>query len=1719
MLVSDVRKLSLAAGLQALLLVTSAIAADGSIRIDGIDYVRAGSMETLTAPLGGPGQPTAEHVSTASSASYSGYVEVVVSGTGQSLGPQFGDAFYVFKDGLGRPITPFNDPDFYQLAIDTAPIRGGPESPTPRTQLARELIVYDYASGAGKTPPFVPAYRPDHRYRFVIDVSRTDAWSGADSELHFTVANGIYVDNSGAFHIELYPLMERIPGEAVLLQAAPSASGSRVSVQVSGGTPGAPLPDIEVLTAASCSAGTLGSPTTTLAVLTGPANQITGDMRFDDQGNAFVVEEVGARPQQYAAARLLGGSTASPASRCIVAGPDNDAWTRARTISLGGAAPQRGSASGFVDLPGRARWYKFAVQPDARVQVTLSGLPADYDLVIFGDIAQAFEELADGDPSDVPGLDRLGAEFAPSVLETAGISPFAFSPSEISPFAFSPFAFSPFAFSPSVFAGDSVAPFAFSPFAFSPSATARSDYSPFAFSPFAFSPFAFSPFAFSAENYSSAQSRSVIAVSAQAGRASEQVSALTWSSTGEFYVRVAGKNGTFDDQAPFTLDVSYDPGLCEGVFGEDLSGIAGAPGNYQSIILYDSRQLGEGGYSPAQQAPLIDRLEALAARSEVAGVVVDLAAFDAVQRLQDQSDLRNTCPHAVNLTAGAIKRVIDAYWAVNPDLRYVVLAGNDAQIPFFRYPDQTLLGPEQNYDPPMADFTQSQAALRLNYVLGQDEYGAGTTLNLGNRRFPVPQLAVGRLVETPAEMITVLDAYLATSAGVVSTPTSTLVTGYDFLADAAGAIQAELAAGVGGRNDTLITPAEFSPDAPQSWNADALRSALLGNAEDIIFLAGHFNAFSALAADFETSMQTTELIGAGVDLTNALIFSAGCHSGYNAVNEEIRPDVALPPDWAQAFARKGATLVAGTGYQYGDTEFIEFGERLYLEFVRRLRSGNGPVSVGEALVQAKQIYLQNTPDNKGLHSKTVLISTVFGLPMLRIDMPGSRLGDPGVSSPVRNYGPVAAGTPGAVLGLESADLSLDFGARYREMSVELSDLADPALTSSVTASYLQGPGFDLAVSSGEPVLPLESVDVGVPGTSLRGVGFRGGDWSEEFPVIPLDGAATTELRAPHTRFASLVNFPMRLAVPNYYGRLAGSGATLLHVTPVQHRVQDIGGPAIRRRFVNADFELFYSGNTRSYGGNRPALSAAPTLSGARVALDGPDAVFEVNVVGDPSAGIQSVWVTYTDGDGSAGSWVALDLEQDPDDSRVWRGRLTGGANAFGRLDVMFHAVNGVGLVTTDDNFGSYYQVTSEDGFSETALTFVGPVPAGATAGSRIALAAALETAAGNPVTDATVLFKLGTVLRSARTDSAGVAEVELPVQPVPSSEPYPLVVSFNGNAVLAPSSVEAPFRVSRTGSRLTLTQGSQTVGVDGVGTGLTATLTASDPGRTPLQLRTVYFTVKGTPTGDLTIPVATDFQGVARLGELALPSGRYRIEARFLGMIPGTFEPIVDPVYLPAQAVVDLKLNGGHGCPAGGQQGQARKGSDRHHWNDHDGTSSPKGSPGDSPKRGSKRNLQVRGFCYLNTDVGGDVHIKDGTLIVGGSVDIKGNVHESGPGSVVLLSGSRVHGHVKENFAGDLLVDGRVSRQVMEKGPGDLRVGLTGMVDDDLDEDSDGSVIVAGEVRRNVREQGAGDVVVQATGRVGGSVDEHGDGTVIVEGVVGGRVKEHEGPPRGGRGR
>ncbi len=533
----------------------------------------------------------------------------------------------------------------------------------------------------------------------------------------------------------LRPRLELRFEQAVVTRAVPGPFDSGlVGVQISG------LPSqqygLVFETGSTCENGILGGE------FPGGTAQLTTNASGTAAGQ-FTLSELG----RFVAVRLEDPDNASArfaTSACVPLQADNDAWTRAQLIPLTGSPTLTGSATGYLDTPGGSRWYRFAVQPGSRVRVDLTNLPVDLDLALFRDIAQTFNQL-----TDTKDLLKLSAEFAPSVFSPSVFSPSVFSPSVFSPDAFAPSVFSPDVFSPSVFSPSVFSPSVFSPSVFSPSVFSPSVFSPSVFSPSVFSPSVFSPSVFSPEGvspsvfspetFASAQTRSLVTASATEGTADEFVVANTWNATGFFYVRVTGRNGASSASAPFSVGVTReDIAACAGVDAVAPTPIAAAATGRSTIVLMDSSRMAGGGAGSV----LRTRLDAFAARSEVRGVVVDLAGDARVQALNAQADGRKGCPYAKNLVAGAIKDIVTAYRASNPQLAYVVIVGPDGVIPFFRYPDDSLLGPESDYVPPVGSDTASEASLRLNYVLGQDEYGATDTLALGTGTLPIPDLAV-----------------------------------------------------------------------------------------------------------------------------------------------------------------------------------------------------------------------------------------------------------------------------------------------------------------------------------------------------------------------------------------------------------------------------------------------------------------------------------------------------------------------------------------------------------------------------------------------------------------------------------------------------------------------------------------------------------------------------------------------------------------------------------------------------------------------------------------------------------------------------------------------------------------------------------------------------------------------------------------------------------------
>jgi CSLREA domain-containing protein len=1226
----------------------------------------------------------------------------------------------------------------------------------------------------------------------------------------------------------------------------------------------------------------------------------------DPNGDVYFQTNLNASAPQgtiiTAAATDPGGNT-SEFSQCVIAAAGNDSWPKAVPLSLSPSLPNTQTASydEFIDKLDQSRWFKFAVQPGSKVIVTLTDLPANYDLTLYKDIPAAYQSITT--PAD---LVRLNAEFAPDAFSPDAFSPDAFSPDAFSPDAFSPDAFSPDAFSPDAFSPDAFSPDAFSPDAFSPDAFSPDAFSPDAFSPDAFSPDAFSPDAFSPDAFSpdafsSAQTRSLIAASAYNGTVSEGILVNTWSNSGDFYVRVRGRNGAFDLSKPFHLSITLLTGKCDKVSADlPASNITVDSGSYHTLILTNLSRMPA---SDQDKAAMSQQLSVLAARPDVTGKVVDVSSDARVAAAYQQADAYPECPYAMNLVAQAIKGIVSQYRANNP-LAYIVIVGNDSVIPFFRYPDQALLASEQNYVPPVLDNTPSQASLKLSYVLSQDAYGSSLDISSKESTFPIPGLPVGRLVDTPAEVTGMVNAYLGTQAGVLPPPSSLLVTGYDFLADDAYAVQNELETGSGLKADTLITPRNLPPTDPAAWTSGQLRDKLLNSRHDLIFLAGHFSANTALAADYTTRLFTTDVISSSVDLTNAIIFSAGCHSGYNIVDSAAVPNVTLQPDWAEAFALKKATLIAGTGYQYGDTDFIKYSERIYLNFSQQLRAGTGPIAIGNALVAAKQAYLAETPQLRGIDKKALLEATLYGLPMLSVNMPqgrGNASVAPGIVSGTQPF----TVDPGAALGLTYANI--DVPTPLVEHAVVLTD---PSATSTVTATYLSGEN-GVVSNPAEPVFPLSLKKVSVAGTVLRGVGFRGGAYTDTPDVRVLTGAATTEIRGVHPNFLSSVFFPVQPWQVNYFAALAdsGTGPTNLSLIPVQYISKAPGDPlTTQRSFSDMQFRLFYSNNITStnVGGNVsvPALAAAPTIAKVLATTSGSQINFQIRVVGNPAAGIQQVWVTYTALGGPLhGTWQSLDLMQSPDDSTLWQGSLPLNGTAAQDVRFMVQAANGVGLVSLDTNLGAYYTPgLSQEPTQPTSLALNFPVTSGPY-GSTATFTATL-TSNGTPLAGQLINFTLGPQSRQALTGSDGRATATLFLLGLPGSNP--VSASFTGFNDYQSASASTAFTITQQATQILL---QPQIGSSQYSDPPAMLAVLTDITGRPLGQQTVFFVLNG-PDVSFASPVITDYAGRAPLGALQLPPGSYSVAVYFSGNVPlpGQTLSLSDERYLPSSVTGSLTI-------------------------------------------------------------------------------------------------------------------------------------------------------------------------------------------------------------------
>ena len=354
----------------------------------------------------------------------------------------------------------------------------------------------------------------------------------------------------------------------------------------------------------------------------------------------------------------------------------------------------------------------------------------------------------------------------------------------------------------------------------------------------------------------------------------------------------------------------------------------------------------------------------------------------------------------------------------------------------------------------------------------------------------------------------------------------------------------------------------------------------------------------------------------------------------------------------------------------------------------------------------------------------------------------------------------------------------------------------------------------------------------------------------------------------------------------------GQGRIRLNLFPAQHRSSGIGVDQVtRRQFTGFSFRLFYSGDVATYTDppnhpdpDTPALAGAPTITAVEDVVEPGQVLISAQVVGNPAAGIQEVWVTFTATTGDwRGKWESLDLTQQSD-TRVWAGMLNLPANvAPADVRYLVQAVNGVGLVAMDANGGGFYtpgQAPEAQPQPPTATTLTfDDFPLARPYGTTAQFSAVLATDAG-PLAGQRVVFGLGQQQVLAVTGSDGRAKVALPLVGAPVA--YRLQATFAGTTDLSGASATTQFNI--------VPQDTEIVFEDLTATrpNLNVRATLRDAASHPLSEQSIFFVLTDATEKVLEArPVITDYAGRASLGTVPLSdAGTYTLRAYFNGEVP-----------------------------------------------------------------------------------------------------------------------------------------------------------------------------------------------------------------------------------------
>lgn len=695
----------------------------------------------------------------------------------------------------------------------------------------------------------------------------------------------------------------------------------------------------------------------------------------------------------------------------------------------------------------------------------------------------------------------------------------------------------------------------------------------------------------------------------------------------------------------------------------------GDPTNVQTLILVNRSRMGQ---LHGNVDALMAKLTQLAAHPKVQGEIIDLNRNDAVANAyaewlataESQKDVEKA-----NMVADAIRRLVMTYLAERAGVKYIVLVGTDQALPFRRVVDATPQLSEKTYTK-VNDNHPTGSAIRRDYFLTDDFYIDREPISNKGREIyvPDPGLSIGRLIEEPADMINLINIFLANPVTQID---NVFVSGYDFVKDSA-------------TEDCISWRKLLDPDGSNSeavkcvisenWRkGDLLDSQMSTNpVYKIQSINGHADHYAQGVPD-NSLILGTDIAARTVDLAGGLIYTLACHGGLNVPDDQD----SFTTDLVESFVMKGANYVGNTGYGWGYRGSIGLSEQMMQLFTARLVKGG---AMGPALSEAKAEYYKLTKAARSYDEKVMQQLIFYGLPMFEHGQ--GTLGD------VDPFAGLVGDDFQQSLNSEtqfSEDISFQFVNQTNPDQEIFSLNGDDENGSGNTFGTYQSLAAYSYAEEGQPVQPLYFKNVTQAASEVRSVVIRSATIDTEVlenfdPIVATpDNEFVTPEEAEIAGLSSNENGEVVSAwfPANVVDVQALDGESLLSTKLGQFN------PATneQRNFQNMDVDVYYSLSSDTQG---PEVTLVTGLIDGT--CDDPTLEMDVRVkvgVTDPS-GIEEVTLQYFQS-GPTSPLASLNMTYEAS-SQKWIGTFRGSCAARFQVSAMDKAFNR----TLENNKGERY---------------------------------------------------------------------------------------------------------------------------------------------------------------------------------------------------------------------------------------------------------------------------------------------------------------------------------------------------------------------------------------------------------------------------------------------